>query len=50
MRGREMVNVRERKKHRGFWWGNLKERDHMDELPIGNNKIGLQKCHGKSWN
>jgi hypothetical protein len=40
----------QKKKHIGRRWGNLKERDNMDDLRIDNNKIGLQKCHGKSWN
>ena len=40
MEGAKMVNVWERKKV-GFRWGNLKERDHMDDLLINNNKIGL---------
>jgi len=35
-----MVNVWERKKLFGFWWGNLKERDHIDDLRIDNNIIG----------
>jgi len=45
-----MVNVWERNKRMGFRWGNLKKGDHMDDLRIDNNIIGLQKCHGKSWN
>jgi hypothetical protein len=25
--------------HRGFWWGNLKERDHLEDLNVEMKKI-----------
>lgn len=34
--------------HKGFWWGNLKERDHLEALSIDGRII--LKCLFKKWN
>ena len=31
--------------HTGFWWGNLRERDHLVDLGVDENKI--LKCIGE---
>jgi len=39
--------------HTGFWWGNLKERDHLEDLDV-NGKMLLRrifrKCDVGVWN
>jgi len=35
-----------------FWWGNLKERDHLEDLHIDGRvilKSILKKCNGRMW-
>jgi len=34
--------------HKGFWWGNLRERDHLEDPDIGGTVI-LKWIFGK-WN
>jgi hypothetical protein len=37
----------------GFWWGNLRERDHLEVLHVGGWIILIcifQKCHGRGMN
>jgi len=31
--------LRRREVHTGFWWGNLKERDHSEDVSIDGNVI-----------
>jgi hypothetical protein len=28
-----------REKHAGFWWGNLREKDHFEDLAVGRRII-----------
>jgi hypothetical protein len=37
--------------HIGFLWGDLRERDHLEDLGVGgdNIKIDLQESGGKTW-
>jgi hypothetical protein len=34
--------------HTGFWWGNLRERDHLEDLSVDERII--LKCLFKKWN
>jgi uncharacterized protein YjcR len=34
--------------HTGFWWGNLRERDHFEKLGIDGRSI-LKWVRKKSW-
>jgi hypothetical protein len=38
--------MNERERHTGFWWGNLKERDHLEDLSVDEMilfKLSLKK-------
>jgi len=36
--------------HRGFWWGNLKEKDHLEDLGVDGLKRNSITGRGlKSW-
>ena len=38
----------DKKGHTGFWWGNLREKDHLEDLDIDRRII--LKCIFKKWN
>jgi hypothetical protein len=38
--------------HTGFWWGDLRERDHLEDLSIDEKiilKCIFKKCDGEPW-
>ena len=35
--------------HTGFWWGDLRERDHLKDLDIDERVIIIIKCICKKW-
>jgi hypothetical protein len=38
--------------HRRYWWGNLKERDHLEDVGVGRRiilKVILKKWDGRTW-
>jgi hypothetical protein len=38
--------------HSGFWWGNLRERDHLEDLGLDRRiilKRIFKKNNGKAW-
>jgi len=38
--------------HVGFWWGNLREEDHVEELEVDGKMVlkrNIQKLDGKAW-
>jgi hypothetical protein len=37
-----------RELHRGFWWGNLKEKDHLENLGVDGRIILTHKMRGVS--
>ena len=36
---RHVAHIEGRKLHTGFWWGDLRERDHLEDLGIGGRMI-----------
>ena len=43
-----MVRMERGELHSGFWWGNLVERDHLENLGVDDRVI--LKCILKKWN
>jgi hypothetical protein len=38
--------------HTGYWWGDLRERDHVEDLGVDGRSIlrwALKKCNGEAW-
>jgi hypothetical protein len=38
--------------HTGFWWGDLREGDHLEDLDVDGSivlKWIFKKCDGESW-
>jgi hypothetical protein len=38
--------------HTWFWWGNLRKRDHLEDLGVGDRiilKCVFRKCHWGEW-
>jgi len=38
--------------HAGFWWGDLRERDHLEDLTIGGRiilKLVFKTWDGEAW-
>jgi hypothetical protein len=43
----KVMQTRKEEVHRGFWWGNLKKRDHLEKLGLNERiilKIIFKKC------
>jgi hypothetical protein len=39
--------------HTGFWWGDLRERENLEDLGVGGSRIVqwiFKKWNGEAWN